>query len=262
MIYRYLTPEHPSNRDKDTTQFKDSIDQLYQKMDGLIGEVQEALNEDDLLFVISDHGFKPFKWGVNLNSWLRKEGYLALKDDTKLGSEWFAGVDWPKTRAYALGLTGIFLNVQGRERYGVVKPGEERRALQNEIRQKLEALWDIENKLKPIRRVILSQEALNGPYVNEAPDLLVGYEEGYRASWNSALGKTTEHVIEENDRTWSGDHSIDPDLVPGVFFSNWRLEDKTPAIEDLAPTILDMFGLERSGFQDGKILNVYPSNGK
>ena len=257
MFFRYLSPDHPANKGKDTTKYKNVVKELYQKMDALIGEIQQRLNEDDLMIIMSDHGFKPFKWGVNLNSWLWKEGYLVLKEGGNPGSEWFADVDWTQTRAYAYGLAGIFLNVQGRESYGQVKPGEERISLQNEIKHKLEGLLDKTNGLKPIRRVIISQEALKGPYTVEAPDLIIGYEEGFRASWNSAIGKITDKVIEDNTRSWSGDHCLDPNLVPGVFFSNWMLEDKSPSIEDIGPTILNVFGLDPDKFHDGRPLKIY-----
>jgi predicted AlkP superfamily phosphohydrolase/phosphomutase len=257
MFFRYLSPNHPANKNKDTTIFKDTIDKLYQKIDTFIGEVQQQLNDDDLLIIISDHGFKSFKWGVNLNSWLQKEGYLVLKDGANPDAEWFADVDWSRTRAYAYGLAGIFFNIKGRERFGIIDNNKNRNALQDEIKHKLENLLDNKNSFKPIRRVIKSQDAFKGPYTAEAPDLLIGYEEGFRASWNSAIGKVTDMVIEENTRSWSGDHCIDPDLVPGVFFSNWKLEDNSPSIEDIAPTILNLFGLDRSGFHDGKILKMH-----
>ena len=260
MFFRYLSPDHPANKDKDTTLHKDAINQLYRKMDELVGEIQGVLRLDDLLIIISDHGFKAFKWGVNLNSWLWQEGYLVLKEGAGPGAEWFAEVDWPRTRAYALGLTGIFFNLRGRERLGLVQRGEESLTLQHEIKQKLENLYDENTHMRPIKRVILSQESLQGPYTGEAPDLFIGYNKGYRASWNSAVGRITDQVIEPNTRSWSGDHSIDPDLVPGVFFSNWKLADKTPAIEDIAPTLLHLFGVGKSGFHDGKVLSMHKDN--
>jgi predicted AlkP superfamily phosphohydrolase/phosphomutase len=262
MFFRYLTPDHPANIDKDTTVHQHAIERLYQKMDGLIGEIQQIMNKEDLLMVISDHGFKPFKWGVNLNSWLFKEGYLVLKDTANPGGEWFAGVDWARTRAFAYGLTGIFLNVRGREIHGLVEPKKERIALQNEIKKKLESLWIEKSRPRPIRRVLLAQEALKGPYTAEAPDLLVCYEEGFRTSWDSAIGKITGEIMEDNTRSWSGDHCIDPDLVPGVFFSNRIIDDQTPAIEDIAPTLLNLFGLRPYGFHDGKILKLLQNKGE
>ena len=104
--------------------------------------------------------------------------------------------------------------------------------------------------------MIISEEALNGPYTQEAPDLIIGYEPGYRASWNGAIGKATEDVIEDNTRSWSGDHSIDPELVPGVFFSNWVLNSDRPSIADFAPTVLSLFGMEPRGFHDGEVLDL------
>lgn len=256
MFFRYLDDDHPANKDKDTEQYKDAIEQLYKKMDNLIGKVCNELDKDDVLMIVSDHGFKPFKWGVNLNTWLWKEGYLVLQEGATPGGEWFSDVDWSHTRAFAYGLAGIFLNIRGRERDGIVAPGKERLGLQHEIKNKLESLVDERDGSNIIRRCILAQEVLKGPYVNDAPDLLVGYHIGYRASWNSAIGKITNLVIEDNTRSWSGDHCIDPALVPGVFFSNWKIEDETSSLADIAPTILSLFGSDRQGFHDGKVLKL------
>ncbi|MDY0095047.1 MAG: alkaline phosphatase family protein [Candidatus Vecturithrix sp.] len=257
MFFRHLDADHPSNAGKDCDTHKHAIAELYVKMDELIGEVRRALKPDDLLMVVSDHGFKPFKWGVNLNSWLWKEGYLVLKDGATPGeAEWFLNVDWPKTRAFAYALAGIFFNVKGRERDGIVEPGEGRLALQREMKARLEALVDEKRGKHPIRRCMLSQEVLHGPYLRDCPDLLVGYHVGYRASWNSAVGRVTNDVIEDNLKHWSGDHGIDPELVPGVFFSNWKLEQKKPALTDLAPTILSLFGIGRQAFHDGHVLQL------
>ncbi len=258
MFFRYLEDNHPANRDKDTEQYKDAIEKIYQEMDKLIGEVSHLLGENDVLLVVSDHGFKPFKWGVNLNSWLLKEGYLVLEPGALPGAEWLENVDWNHTRAFSIGLSGIFFNIRGRERYGCVAPGRERRALQLEIKDKLEALMDEKNGHHPIRRCILAQDAMKGPYVDDAPDMIIGYHEGYRASWNSAVGKITDQIIEDNTKSWSGDHCIDPDLVPGVFFSNWKLHDEKASMEDIAPTILSLFGLQRQPFHDGRVLNLSP----
>lgn len=258
MFFRYLDGDHPANRDKDTEQFKDSIEVLYRKMDELLGEVRKVLHKDDLIMVISDHGFKQFKWGINLNSWLWREGYLVLKNGTRPGGLWFSDVDWERTKAFAYGLAGIFLNVAGREKHGFIKSGKERVALQKEIKEGLQMLVDAKNGRLPIRNVYLAQEIFKGPYVNDAPDLLVGYKPGYRASWNSAVGKITEDIIEENTKSWSGDHSIDPHLVPGVFFSNWKMEENTPALTDIAPTILSLFGVEKQKYHDGQVLSLSP----
>lgn len=258
MFFRYLSEDHPANIGKDTKTYKDAIEQVYINANELIGQVMQKIDDNDMLMVISDHGFKSFKWGINLNTWLWKEGYLVLKEGESIGKEWLKNVDWSKTRAYAYGLAGIFINTHGREKSGIVQQGNDKNVLVSELKEKLENFFDETNSSNPIKRVILSDQHLHGPYVSEAPDLLIGYETGYRASWNCATGKITEEVIEPNTKRWSGDHCIDPQLVPGVFFSNWKLQEETPTLMDIAPTVLDMFGIDKQKFQDGRVLHLSP----
>lgn len=258
MFFRYLDAGHPANEGRDTTVHRTAIAEVYERADTLVGTVLEQISDKDVLFVVSDHGFAPFKWGINLNTWLWREGYLVFKDGEEPGAEWFSGVDWPRTRAFAFGLAGIFINTKGRERHGCVAVGGERDALLAELKEKLEALTDEAQGIHPIRRAIISDRALKGPYVRQAPDIIAGYERGYRVSWNSAIGKVTDAVIEPNRRPWSGDHCLAPELVPGVLFSNHPVTDDDPALMDLAPTILDLFGVGRQRFHDGKVLDCGP----
>ncbi|MDD5759457.1 MAG: alkaline phosphatase family protein [Desulfobulbaceae bacterium] len=261
MFFRYLDSDHPANDGKEQVLYQNAISDAYERSDRLVGKVLEKISDRDLLLVISDHGFKHFKWGVNLNTWLWQEGYLVIRDGGKPGAEWFADVDWSKTRAFAFGLAGIFINTKGRERQGIVKPGEDKQSLLLELKTRLESLHDEERNARPIRRAILASQELSGPYTKDAPDIFAGYNEGYRVSWNSAIGKVSEHIIEPNHKRWSGDHCLDPKLVPGVIFSNWEIEDEAPALMDMAPTILNIFGIEKPQFHDGKVLNIKkPSN--
>lgn len=255
MFFRYLDPGHPANKHRDIEKYKTAIPEMYRRMDELVGQVMKRLGKNEMFMVISDHGFTHFKWGVNLNSWLWENGYLVFHHNEAPGGSWFSGVDWSRTTAYAFGLTGIFINLQNRESKGPIAPGNERLKLQLELKEKLESIVDENTGLNPIRRAMLSQMNLNGPYVDDAPDLLIGYEKGYRASWNCAVGKVTDRIIEPNTRCWSGDHSLDPDLVPGVFFSNRKLVEKDPSIIDLAPTIEHLFGVKVSKNRDGRVLN-------
>lgn len=256
MFFRYQDQDHPANEGKDTVAHKNAILDIYERSDQLVGKVMEQINKDDLLLVISDHGFKPFKWGVNLNTWLWQEGYLILKEGTSPGKDWFTDVDWQKTRAFAFGLAGIFINTKGREKQGIVKPGKEKQALILELQEKLEAIEDKPRQQKPINRAILATKQLSGPYVKEAPDIFTGFNIGYRVSWNSAIGIITDRVIEPNTKHWSGDHCLDPELVPGVIFSNWQINDDSPALMDMGPTIMDIFGLPKQKFHDGKVLDI------
>jgi len=177
---------------------------------------------------------------------LLDNGYIALKSErgNRLG-DLFADVDWRHTRAYGLGLNGLYLNLRGREHWGTVAPGAEAEALQNEIRDKLLAVRDPLTGLAPITRIDKAQDAYSGDRVREAPDLVVGYNRGFRAGWNTVLGEFTSEVLEPNSEPWSGDHCIDYTLVPGVLLSNKRIEMQTPALTDIAPTLLAEYGIAK-----------------
>jgi predicted AlkP superfamily phosphohydrolase/phosphomutase len=204
--------------------------------------------------VISDHGFTNFRRGVNLNTWLRENGYLVLKEGSETSPDWFAKVDWSKTRAFTLGLTGLFINRVGREKHGIVKPGAELEALCAELKQKLEALQDPLDGQPVIKEAFLTHEIHSGPYADAAPELLIGYHKGYRHSWECAVGAVTREVFSDNTRSWSGDHCVDPRLVPGVFWCNRRIATDTPRLIDMAPTVLDLFGIPIPGYMQGRPL--------
>jgi predicted AlkP superfamily phosphohydrolase/phosphomutase len=245
MFYRFLAPgsDSPYNR---------TIEDLYARMDKLVGLAQEYVDKDTVLFVLSDHGFCSFHRGINLNAWLRDNGYLVLENGATESGRYFKGVDWQRTRVYTLGLGGLYLNLKGRESQGIVQPGAEADALKKELIEKLSGLQDQELGATGIRTVYDSSALYRGPYLAEAPDLIVGYNEGYRTSWDAAVGKVTADVFEHNCKAWSGDHSVDPMLVPGVLFSNRKIEATDPGIEDLAPTTLQLFGVKTPPWMEGR----------
>ncbi len=254
MFYRHDNPLHPANAGKDRQMHRHTIDEMYVRMDDLVGRVRQQVGHDKqtLLMVVSDHGFCEFSRAVNLNSWLREAGYLVHLDSAEPG-EYFAGVDWSRTRAYAFGLSGIYLNLAGRESRGIVKPGEEATQLKSEIAQRLQVLTDDDREAAPFHKIYDNERAYQGPYVENGPDLVIGYNRGYRVSWETAIGQTTGAIFCDNTRYWSGDHCVDPKLVPGVFFANRRFNlDERPAITDLAPTILDVLGVPVPPYMDGK----------
>jgi predicted AlkP superfamily phosphohydrolase/phosphomutase len=252
MFFRYLDKAHPALRAAPAKMSAAVIEDLYKKMDGLVGRVASRLGEKGVLFVMSDHGFKSFRRGVNLNSWLLRNGYLALAPGRTASGEWFKDVDWPRTRAYALGLGGLYLNLKGREAQGVVAPGEEARALKAELGRKLTALKDGPSGPPAVTRVYDRDAVYAGPYKDNAPDLIIGYNEGYRASWDGVTGIVNDVVIEDNGKAWSGDHCIDPALVPGVLFSSLKLKRTDPSIMDVAPTVLGLFGIAPPAHMDGR----------
>jgi predicted AlkP superfamily phosphohydrolase/phosphomutase len=208
---------------------------------------------------MSDHGFKSFRRGVNLNSWLYLNGYMHLKAGKTTSGEWFKDVDWEKTKAYALGLGGLYINQKGREANGIVAAGEETRALKADLRRKLNGLKDEVAGDIAITEAYDRDKVYSGPYAGNAPDLIIGYNQGFRASWDSVTGKVDSSVFEDNTKAWSGDHCIDPRHVPGVFFFSLKTAANSPSIMDVAPTVLTLFGLPVPGHMDGRPLIGQPA---
>lgn len=256
MFYRYLDPTHPANEGKDTEVWQDAIGKVYETVDGLLGKVWDQVEDPNTLFmVISDHGFTNFRRGVNINSWLRDKGYLVLKDPEATSSgEFFEGVDWSRTQAFALGLTGIFINRKGREKSGIVAEGAEYRALVQKLARELSELVDPQTGERCVRRVSVSPQFFRGPYRFDAPDLIVGWDGGYRNSWECAVGQVTPEVFCDNTKSWSGDHCVDPAIVPGVFFCNHPIAKEAPRLIDIPASVLKSFGLEVPRYMQGEMI--------
>lgn len=254
MFWRYLDKEHPALKSGQARMSSEVIEDLYLKMDALVGKVLDRSGKKTALIIMSDHGFKSFRRGVSLNSWLYLNGYLSLKEGKKESEEWFKDVDWEKTRVYSLGLGGIYINQKGREAQGTVSPGEETQTLKKELVDRLNGLRDIEKDSVAISRLFDRDQLPPGPYKENCPDLVVGYNEGYRVSWDSVTGKVNETVFDDNIKAWSGDHCIDPGIVPGVFFCTKRINTNSPSITDIAPTVLALFGVDIPSHMDGRTL--------
>ncbi len=235
------------------------LEELYCRMDDLVGRTVACCDRDDsLLMVISDHGFNSFRRGVDLNRWLEQAGYLKVHEAQR-GEKYLAAIDWSQTRAFAVGLSGIFLNLKGRYSQGNVEPGDESSALGKEIAARLTAVVDPENQQSAVKRVYRAAEVYRGPYAEAAPDLIVGYQRGYRVSWETAIGHVTDEVFHTNQKAWSGDHCVDHSLVPGVIFCNQKITTEAPRLMDIGPTVLDLFGVTVPPYMDGKPLALAES---
>lgn len=255
MFFRFHDPKHPAATDEQREAHRDVMKDMYQRMDDLVGRTMAKLDKDTALFVMSDHGFKTFRRGVDLNAWLRDEGYLTLKDGKQVADKpYLADIDWDKTRAYAVGLAGIYINQKDREASGTVAPGKEASELMCELAEKLTGLVDQEKGEIAIKEAVTRKQVYKGPYVENAPDIVVGYNVGWRVSWDSAIGKCAEQVFSDNVKAWSGDHCLHPELVPGTLFSNIPLDSEIANIIDLAPTTLELFGIDKPKYMDGKSL--------
>ncbi len=259
MFWRYIDPKHPARagQTEENLQRRNAIEDLYLRNDELVGKVMAKCNDrNTLLFVISDHGFSSFRRGLDWNRWLIENGYMVLKEGADPKAKYLKRVDWSKTKAYCLGLAGIWLNVKGREAQGIVEPGEEETALREELCAKLTGLKDPATGELAVKRALDSRKIYRGPYTTEAPDLIMGYAEGYRVSWEAAVGDITDEVFHDNMKAWSGDHCIDPSLVPGVMFCNRPVQAERPRLMDIGPTSLEMFGVKVPPYMDGQPLTV------
>ncbi len=239
--------EHPIRTRPEARKYFDHIKKLYRRLDTVIGEVIDRHGSSATIIVMSDHGFGNFGRQFNLNSWLRDCGYLGPPECTSIMKD----VDWSQTMAYGLGINGLYLNMKGRERDGLVEPGDERETVLRELISRLEAVTDVDGK-SVIRGVYRSDQIYQGSATALAPDLIIGYYRGYRASWATCLGELTPEVLLPNDSAWSADHCADSLEVPGVLFSNRPLATAAPSLVDLAPTILAEFGLKQPATMVGQ----------
>ena len=241
-FWRTIDPGHPLYTKELAARHGDFLPWLYEEMDRELGKVLAACDPETLLIAISDHGFTSFRRQFNLNSWLMENGYAALNPGAHRGeTDFFGDTRWGSTRAYGLGINSLYLNQQGREPDGCVDAAS-REALRSELIARLTALVDPVTKEKPIYGVYRPEEIYTGPEVKNAPDLIVGYSRNYRASWDTILGKYSKDVLADNRDPWSGDHCLDRAFMSGCLFCNRKIPQEHPALETLAPYILEAMG--------------------
>ncbi len=240
-------PQHPTRSTPEAASRYQYVKDLYQRLDGIIGDIQDRYGGKATLFVMSDHGFANFGRQFNVNSWLRDCGYLNPRECHSILTD----ADWSRTRAYGLGINGLYLNLKGRERDGIVEPGEEQEKLTRQLIARLQSVKDL-NGQQVIRKVYRSSEIYTGSATALAPDLIIGYARGFRASWETCLGELTPDVLLDNTSAWSADHCSDALEVPGVLFSNKPFQSAEPSLIDMAPSILHEFGMATPDTMTGR----------
>lgn len=243
MMWRAMDPQHPAYTSADEV-FRHVVEDVYVGFDRLVGEAAARLGPEDLLVVMSDHGFTSWRRSFHLNSWLHERGYLALRNpDLKDDPGGFANVDWSRTRAYALGLNGLFINVRGREVHGTVDP-QDREALAAEIADALAKTIDPKTGTPSVAKVFRREQVYQLRNTEDlAPDLIVGYSKGTRGSDESALGSVPPGVIIDNMDPWGADHCMDPAVVPGILLTSRSLKKPAPGLQTLAAAIVAEFGV-------------------
>ena len=245
MMWRAMDPEHPGYDPAVDEPLKDVVTKKYELLDGLITYALDHMPQDTLLVVMSDHGFTSWRRVFNLNAWLHENGYLVVKDASlPEGQDYFRNVDWSRTRAYGLGLNGLYLNLKGREKDGIVAP-EQRDSLLAEIAAKLEATVDPKTGQRAVSHAYLRDKTYSaGGERDIGPDIVMGYAKGTRSSDDSAIGAVGREVLTDNMKMWSGDHCMDAPDVPGILATSRPLKKPATRLNNLAAAVLAEFGVE------------------
>jgi predicted AlkP superfamily phosphohydrolase/phosphomutase len=264
VFWRFRDPKHPAYDAALAKKYGDAVEKSYETVDAIVGDAAKTLSPQDVLIVLSDHGFATWRRSVNYNSWLVENGYLVLTGGAQRKSlealfsrgAFWENVDWTKSRAYAMGLGDVYVNLRGRERGGVVAPGAEYEALRAELIARLTSLSDPVNGERAVSRVFKREDVYRRFDARTIPDLIVTNTAGYRVSWQSSLGVPTANVFEDNRDVWSGDHcSVDPALVRGILFASRRFRtDSIPGIADVTASVRALVGASAPAEAAGKSL--------
>ena len=253
MFWRFLDPSSPTHDPALAARYGVVIESIYKEMDALLGRALEKAGRDTVVIVMSDHGFNPFRRAFNLNTWLKENGYHVLKSERRLGEgSLFMNTDWSRSRAYGVGLNGLYINQRGRESEGIVPPGSGKDALIREIARKLEETVDPKTGERAILHAFACRDIYSGPYLEAAPDIVLGFNRGYRISWGSPMGRFSRDVFEDNLEKWSGDHMGASEILPGILLANRPIRGENPALFDLTASLLALFGVERPKELAGK----------
>jgi len=255
LFWRLIDKGHPYYKPEKAKLYEKAIQECYIDMDRMAGEVMEKIDDDTILFVISDHGFISWRRAVNYNTWLAQNGYIKQKQwDTRpmeledlfgeRSENFWPNVDWTKTKAYALGIGNIYINLEGREPNGCVKDVEYNK-IRDEIVEKMPRTIDPKTGMKPIVAVYRREDIWDDFDPKITPDLRVTTNKYYRVSWQSTLGNIPEKRFYDVEANWSADHcSADPSLVKGILFCNRKVKkEKNPKLVDFLPTMLNLYGI-------------------
>jgi predicted AlkP superfamily phosphohydrolase/phosphomutase len=240
MFYRAIDPKNPLWTPELADEYGDAIKNIYGRLDRVLGEGMKKFGDDALIMVMSDHGFSPYRRSFDVNRWLQNEGYLSVDDGDGPALN---RAEWSRSKAYGMGFNGLYVNEVGREIEGSVSPGPAKDKLVDELQAKLAEARDRQTGEKVFHAVRRTSDYFDRPPKEVAPDLILGYARGYRGSWESAIGEMAENVSSDNLDKWSGDHCMDQEAVAGSLICNHEIESDTPALIDLAPSILRYFDI-------------------
>jgi predicted AlkP superfamily phosphohydrolase/phosphomutase len=261
MMWRLIDPTHPMYDRALAAKYGDAIERVYRRCDEFVGEVIARVDPTTPIMIVSDHGFHSFRQSVNLNTWLVQEGFMAIQgrqpgektlQDLFGGGTFWENVDWSRTKAYAMGLGQIYVNLQGREGHGIVATADSN-AVQDALVGRLLTMKDPKTGAQMVDAVYKRDDVYKGPFLANASELQVGLAEGYRVSWQSTLGGSPAGLVYPNMKKWSGDHgSYDYKQTSGTLISSRPILVDAADIMDIAPTVLKYFGVPIPSDIDGK----------
>jgi predicted AlkP superfamily phosphohydrolase/phosphomutase len=240
---------------------KDLLMDFYVQTDRAVGEIVDRFGGDALKIVVSDHGFGPFRRSINLNSWLHKNGFLAVRASTQkfrhvarkalelAGISWnrlrdragrtarqVSPIDFDRTVAFSRLPDSIYINLEGRFVRGIVRPGAEYERAREQICLALRDLRDPITGEPVIEAVHVREDVYSGPFVEQAPDILFTCREGYYVH----AFEPDAPIFTDSDAKASGEHRPEGILAwngPGVP-NNW-LSTESIGITDVVPAVLD-----------------------
>jgi predicted AlkP superfamily phosphohydrolase/phosphomutase len=168
-------------------------------------------------------------------------------------------IEWKHTMAYSLGSGGnIFVNLHGREPAGIVRAGTEYEYLCRELSDQLICLTDPETGRPVVRRVYRREELYQGPFLDQAPDLIVEWQDYTywgRGSYDTQLSTfEAQRQFDFSDQPLSGAHRMEGILIaygPGV---QAGIQIEKANLLDMAPTILGILGIPIPRYMDGNVL--------
>lgn len=233
-------------------EFEFAIKEYYKYLDKKIGEVLELLDDDCYIFVVSDHGAQTMEGAIRVNEFFRREGLLKLKDEPEGETKFkVKDVDWDETYCWGEGgyYSRIFMNVEGREPNGKI-PKDRYEEFRDRIKEMLVNLGDQEGK--PIGTKVFKPEEVYREVKNIPPDLIVYFG---NLRWRSAgsIGGKKIHTFENDTGPDDANHS-----PYGVFILSGKgipaSKIENISIYDFAPTVLNIFGIEKEEGMIGKSL--------
>jgi len=257
-LWKYMDPAHPKHEPGNP--YQNAVKEYYQYIDQELGEMLSMLDDDALVIVVSDHGAKKMDGGICINEWLRRAGYLVLKEEpVREGGKPIpfekVEVDWDKTTAWGAGgyYGRVFINVKGREPNGLV-PRADYEKVRDELATAIEQIPG--HRGNPLNTTCFRPEAIYRQVRNVAPDLIVYLDD---LQWRSvgSFGFDDIYTFENDTGPDDANHAQDGLIIfydPRRNLGGQLLNGLQ--LMDFAPTVLDLMGQPIPADMQGRAIQL------